>query len=179
MIVILLSPPLAKRFGKKAVCVVGFGLTAVFSTSFYLLSPTDISGMIILTALIAVCYAPTIPLVWTMFADVADYSEWKNGRRATGMVFATIGFALKLGLALGTASLLWLMALYGYRSNQQQTAETLEGIRQFSSLYQGALFAVCTVLLGIYQLNKAKTLQIAEELAERRRDSETPAALRG
>ena len=42
-------------------------------------------------------YAPTIPLIWAIFADVADYSEWKTGRRFTGMVFATIGFALKSG----------------------------------------------------------------------------------
>lgn len=176
IIVILLSPPLARRFGKKAVSVVGFGLAAIFSTLFYFLSPTNILGMVVLTVVIAVCYAPTIPLVWTMFADVADYSEWKNGRRATGMVFATIGFALKLGLALGTASFLWLMALYGYQSNQEQTPQALEGIRQFSSVYVGILFAVCTVLLAVYQLNKARTIQIAGELAERRRAAEVEAA---
>jgi len=168
MIVILLSPPLAKRFGKKAVCVVGFGFASVFSAAFYALSPTNILGMVVLTAVIAICFAPTIPLVWTIFADVADYSEWKNGRRATGIVFATIGFALKLGLAIGTASLLWLMALYGYQPNQEQTPEALEGIRQFSSLYLGAAFAICTILLAVYQLNKNKTIQIADELAERR-----------
>lgn len=168
IIVILLSPPLAKRFGKKAVSVVGFGLAAIFSTAFYLLSPTNILGMIVLTILIAVSYAPTIPLVWAMFADVADFSEWKNGRRATGIIFATIGFALKFGLAVGTASFLWLMAAYGYRSNQQQTPQALEGIRQFSSIYIGVLFAICTVLLAIYQLNKAKTIEIADALAERR-----------
>ena len=92
------------------------------------------------------------------------------------MVFATIGFALKLGLALGTASFLWLMALYGYQSNQEQTPQALEGIRQFSSVYVGILFAVCTVLLAVYQLNKARTIQIAGELAERRRAAEVEAA---
>jgi len=55
--------------------------------------------MLGLTSLVAVAYAPTIPLTWAIFADVADYSEWKTGRRFTGMVFATIGFALKAGLA--------------------------------------------------------------------------------
>jgi len=168
IIVILLSPGLARRFGKKAVAVVGFGLAAIFSFAFYLLSPTNILGMAFLTVLIAIVYAPTIPLVWAMFADVADYSEWKNGRRATGMVFATIGFALKLGLAIGSASLLWLLASYGYEANQVQSASALEGIRQFSSIYLGASFAICTVLLAIYQINKSLTNQIASELAERR-----------
>jgi Na+/melibiose symporter-like transporter len=168
IIVILLSPPLAKKYGKKAVSVVGFGLTAIFSAAFYLLTPTNVAGMIVLTILIAICYAPTIPLVWAIFADVADYSEWKNGRRATGMIFATIGFALKLGLAIGTSSFLWLMALYGYESNKAQTAHALEGIRQFSSIYVGILFAICTVLLIVYQLGKKETIRIADELAERR-----------
>jgi glycoside/pentoside/hexuronide:cation symporter, GPH family len=168
IIVILLSPPLAKRFGKKAVAVVGFGLAAIGSISFYLLSPTNIIGMVVLTALIAISYAPTIPLVWAIFADTADYSEWKTGRRATGMIFATIGFALKLGLAIGTSSFLWLMDFYGYQSNQSQTDHALDGIRQFSSIYVGILFAICTVLLMVYKLGKAKTIQIADELAERR-----------
>jgi Na+/melibiose symporter-like transporter len=168
MLVILLSASLAKRFGKKEVSVVGFALTAIASLSFYLLSSTNVMGMVALTVIIAICYAPTIPLIWAIFADVADYSEWKNDRRATGMIFATIGFALKLGLALGTSSFLWLMSFYGYQSNQTQSSQTLDGIRQFSSLYPGILFAICTLLLIVYQLNKQKTIQIADELNERR-----------
>jgi Na+/melibiose symporter-like transporter len=173
IIVILLSPPLARRFGKKAVAIIGFAFAAIFSSSFYLLSPANIPGMVIVTALIAICYAPTIPLIWAIFADVADYSEWKNGRRATGMIFATIGFALKLGLAIGTSSFLWLMALYGYQSNQAQTPMALEGIRQFSSVYVGILFVICTVLLIVYQLGKKITIQIADELAKRRMSFES------
>jgi Na+/melibiose symporter-like transporter len=175
MIVILLSPSLARRFGKKAVSIVGFALTAIASLSFYLLSPTNVAGMVALSVVIAICYAPTIPLIWAIFADVADYSEWKNGRRATGIIFATIGFALKLGLAIGTSSFLWLMSWYGYQSNQTQTLVTLEGIRQFSSIYPGMLFAVCTLLLIVYQLGKQKTIQIADELNERRQMNQSGA----
>jgi Na+/melibiose symporter-like transporter len=125
--------------------------------------------MVALTVVIAICYAPTIPLIWAIYADVADFSEWKTGRRATGMIFATIGFALKAGLALGSASFLWLMGMYGYAANQAQTPRTLEGIRMCSGVYVGILFAICTVLLIIYQLNKRTTIQIADELAERRK----------
>jgi Na+/melibiose symporter-like transporter len=167
--VILLSPSLARKFGKKAVAVVGFGLAAIGSLAFYLLKPTNVIGMVALTVVIAICYAPTIPLIWAIYADVADFSEWKTGRRATGMIFATIGFALKAGLALGSASFLWLMGMYGYEANQAQTPRTLEGIRMCSGVYVGILFAICTVLLIIYQLNKRMTIQIADELAERRK----------
>ena len=102
IIVIMCSPMLSKAFGKKTIAVVGFALTAVVSAMFYLPKPTDIGWMIALTVLGAIAYGPTIPLLWAMFADVADYSEWKTGRRATGIVFATIGFALKAGLSIGS-----------------------------------------------------------------------------
>ena len=169
IIVIVCSPFLARRFGKKSVMVGGFALSTLAYVGFYALKPTNITGMLFMTVLTSFVYAPTIPLLWAMFADVADYSEWKNGRRATGIIFATIGFALKAGLSLGGAMFLWLMSWAGYQANQPQTDQTLECIRRSSSLYLAILFAVCTVLLMIYQLNKRLTIQIADELAERRR----------
>ncbi len=110
IVVILASPALARNYGKKLVCALGFALATIGTLAFYLLSPTNVWGMLGMTAFIAVVYAPTIPLTWAIFADVADFSEWKVGRRFTGMVFATIGFALKSGLALGSAAFLWIMA---------------------------------------------------------------------
>jgi GPH family glycoside/pentoside/hexuronide:cation symporter len=166
---IILSPALSRRFGKKAVVVTGFGLTAVVSAAFYIPGPSDLWLMIALSVLWSIVYAPTSPLCWSMFADVADYSEWKNHRRATGIIFATIGFALKAGLSVGSASFLWLMSMYGYAGNQQQTPRTLEGIRMCSSVYVGILFAVCMCLVIAYKINRRMTLQIADELAVRRR----------
>ena len=169
IIIILLSPFLSRMFGKKAIAVGGFALTAIASLALYFLKPTDVGGMLVLTIITSVVYAPTIPLLWAMFADVADYSEWNTGRRATGIIFATIGFALKAGLSLGSAGFLWLMALYGYQANQPQTPQTLQGIRMCSSVYLAILFVVCTVLLVGYKINKHLTIQIADELAERRK----------
>jgi GPH family glycoside/pentoside/hexuronide:cation symporter len=100
---------------------------------------------------------------------VADYSEWKTGRRATGIVFATIGFALKAGLSLGAFVLSQVLSRHGYVPNVPQSADALYGIRISASLVCAVLFAVCTVLLMFYKLNKRLTLQIADELAERRR----------
>ncbi|HEY2828303.1 MAG TPA: MFS transporter [Pirellulales bacterium] len=170
IIVILLSPVLSRKFGKKAVAVVGFGLACLGSLAFYLLKPTDVGGMIGLTVLVAICYAPTIPLIWAIYADVADYSEWKTGRRFTGVVFATIGFALKSGLALGNSSFLWIMAgFFNYDPKLPATPETLEGFRICSGLIVGVLFGICTLLLIAYKLNKRLTIQMADELAERRK----------
>jgi GPH family glycoside/pentoside/hexuronide:cation symporter len=171
IIVIILSPALSRRFGKKAVAVGGFALAAVGSLSFYLLRPTNVTGMITLTVLIAVAYAPTIPLVWAMFADVADFSEWQTGRRFTGIVFATIGFALKCGLALGSSSFLWIMAgVFNYDSKVPDTPQSVQGFRFCSGIAVGLLFIICTLLLAAYKINKRMTFEMADELALRRKE---------
>jgi GPH family glycoside/pentoside/hexuronide:cation symporter len=169
IIVILISASLARKYGKKAVAVVGFALSTINAFAFYLLKPTDITGMVLLTILGSIVYAPTIPLVWAIFADVADYSEWKTGRRFTGMVFATIGFALKSGLALGSASFLWLMAgLFNYDTKVPAAPDAIAGYRVCSGIAVGVLFAICTGLLMAYKLNKAATIEMSDELAARR-----------
>ena len=170
IIVIILSPALSKRFGKKAVATAGFALASIGTLAFYLLGPTNVTGMVVLTILIAIAYAPTIPLIWAIYADVADYSEWKTGRRFTGIVFATIGFALKSGLALGSSSFLWIMAgVFSYETKMPDAPEALEGFRACSGIVVGILFAICTLLLIAYQINKKMTIQMADELAERRK----------
>jgi Na+/melibiose symporter-like transporter len=170
IIVILLSPSLARTFGKKAVAAGGFALATVGTLAFYHLSPTNVWGMLGVTAFVSIVYAPTIPLTWAIFADVADYSEWKIGRRFTGIVFATIGFALKSGLALGSASFLWIMVgFFNYDTKLPDAASAIHGYRVCSGVVVGLLFAICTILLSCYPLNKQTTLQMADELAERRK----------
>ncbi len=163
------SVSFAGRFGKKAVAVIGFGLSAVFAFAFYLLKPTDVFGMILLTVLGSMVYAPTVPLIWAMFADVADYSELITGRRFTGMVFATIGFCLKAGLAVGSASFLWIMAwLFHYDTTAPDAVASVSGYHLTVSMGVGVMFAVCAILLAFYKLNKKTTLDMARELAARR-----------
>jgi GPH family glycoside/pentoside/hexuronide:cation symporter len=90
------------------------------------------------------------------------------------MVFASIGFGLKMGLALGSASFLWIMAgFYGYDTKLPDASQAVAGYRACSTLVVGILFTICTVLLICYQLDKRTTIQMADELAERRRKFET------
>jgi Na+/melibiose symporter-like transporter len=173
IIMIVLSPFLSRLFGKKLIALGGFALMTVVSGLFYLLRPDQIGWMVALTVAGAIVYGPTIPLLWAMFADVADYSEWKTGRRATGMIFATIGFALKAGLSFGAFVLLKLLERYGYAANEEQSATALEGIRICVSVYPTILFGVCTALLAAYKINRRMTLEIADALATRRAKTAT------
>jgi Na+/melibiose symporter-like transporter len=104
-----------------------------------------------------------------MFADVADYSEWKTGRRTTGVIFATILFGLKTGLSLGGFAAGWLLSGYGYKPNAAQAPEALQGIRMTISIYPAILFLIVIACLVCYKIGKRLNLQIQDELAERRR----------
>ncbi len=166
---VLFSTFLSIRFGKRVVAIVGFSVTTVFMVLFILLPPDGVGTTFILEYLRALAYAPTIPLLWAMFADVVDYAEWKTGRRTTGVIYATIIFGLKAGLSLGGAIAGWLLSAYGYRANAVQTPEALLGIRMTISVYPAIFLLIVLVCLFYYKINKRLNIQIQDELAERRR----------
>jgi len=172
IVVIMLSTGLSARFGKRAVALTSFGLSTLTACALYLLPPTAAWGMLGLHVLGAIVYAPSVAVMWAMYADAADYSEWQTGRRFTGMVFATIGFSLKAGLALGSASFLWLLAgCFGYDTQHPTAPQAVEGYRIASSFVVGALFAACTLCMATNRLTKQTTLRMADELAQRRRQA--------
>jgi GPH family glycoside/pentoside/hexuronide:cation symporter len=169
---LILSKGPATRFGKRNVFIFGLIGTALFCMPFMVLPNTSITLMIVSEVLRQFIYGFTIPLLWAMMADVADYSEWKNHRRATGMVFAAIVFALKAGLGFGGAITGWLLSVYGYVPNVAQTVTSLNGIRLIMSLYPAITFAICAAILLFYPIDLRAEIQITDELAERRRLAE-------
>jgi len=165
---VLCSTFLSMRFGKRAVAIAGFSLTTIFMALFILLPPGAVGALFILEYARALTYAPTIPLIWAMFADVVDYSEWKTGRRITGVIYATILFGLKTGLSLGGAMAGWLLSGYGYRANAVQTAGALRGICLTISVFPSIFFLIVIICLVCYKIGKNLNLQIQDELADRR-----------
>jgi len=103
-----------------------------------------------------------------MIAAVADYSEWKTHRRATGFMFAGILFALKAGLSLGGALSAWVIDAYGYVPNAVQSERALLGIRLGASVYPAIALGLVLVCLAIYPIGKALGLRMQAELTERR-----------
>ena len=167
---IMLSAGLSGKFGRKNVALVCFSLAAVNACAMYFLPPTATWGMAILAITGSVVYAPTCAIMWAMYADAADYSEWQTGRRFTGMVFATIGFSLKTGLALGSAGLLWVLAgFFNYETHLSDAANAIAGYRFCSSIAVGLFFLGCVISVAFCGLNKDTTLKMSAELAERRR----------
>ncbi len=168
------STALAMRFGKRAVVMVGFALATIFMAAFIFLPAGSIEATYGLELVRALCYAPTIPLIWAMFADVADYAEWKTGRRITGVVFATILFALKTGLSLGGAISGWLLSGYGYQPNATQSPEALMGIRLTVSIYPAIFLGIAVLCVVFYKITRDMNTQMSIDLAERRLGAGVP-----
>lgn len=172
--VILLSSFLANRYGKKHVFIICLTLTAIFTALFYFPNETDIETMFALNFLKSLAYAPTVPLLWAMIADVADHSEYVNYRRATGFVFAGVVFALKAGLGIGGAILGFLLSGFGYVSGAgtTQTESAIHGIILSSSLIPAATFFIGVIALYFYPITKTYNEKMQAELTERRKQTD-------
>jgi len=166
---IALSNFLAKRFGKRDVFRNWLSIAAVIAILFMIVPPTSIMLTFVLSVLFNFSWGVTMPLPWAMMADVADYSEWKNNRRATGIVFAGIVVGLKVGMAIGGFLAGFLLSQYGYVSNVEQTTSALEGIRLTVSVYPSIAIVLCVIVLFIYSINKKTEDKMQDELAERRK----------
>ena len=172
--VILLSEFLANRYGKKRTFIVCLALTAIFTAMFYFPSRDNIEAMFVLNFLKSLAYAPTVPLLWAMIADVADHSEYVNYRRATGFVFSGVVFALKAGLGVGGAVLGFLLSGFGYVSGSQveQSDTAIQGLILSSSLIPAAFFFIGVIALFFYPISKEYNEKMQAELSARRNRSD-------
>ncbi|MEE4287710.1 MAG: MFS transporter, partial [Mariniphaga sp.] len=164
------SKGLADKYGKREVFGIGLFLSALCLLAFLFYSPTSIALVFITQILHGFFYGLTIPLLWAMIADVADYSEWKNNRRATAIVFSAMIFGLKAGLSIGGAFVAGILAVFGY--NEQllvQLPETITGIKLSVSLFPTITFMVSVACLFFYEINKKMEVQIERDLIARRK----------
>ena len=166
-----LSKPLAKRFGKRNVYVASSLISGMFFILLYLPGNDNIYSIYILNVLAKFTYAPAVPLLWTMLADTADYSEWKFGRRATGLVFSAATFAQKAGWGIGGALAGWLLAVYKFVPNIDQTASALNGIKLMISVFPGILYMSCAILLYFYAIDHKTCLIMQNDLDQRREEN--------
>lgn len=163
------SGMLALRFGKRNLFILSMALTALLTIALVSLPATATIAIFGLEVVRQFAFGWSCPLLWAMMADVADYSEWKTGRRATGTVISAVVFALWAGLALGGAVAGWLFSSYGYAPNAAQTVRALTGIRMTASVYAGLAFVAAAVCLFFYPITRDVNRKIADELAERRK----------
>ena len=165
-----LSKPLADAYGKRNI----FGFFLLVSTLFIILfnffDKTSVELMFGAQVLHGFFYGITIPLLWAMIADVADYSEWKNNRRATAIIFSAMMVGLKLGLTIGSALVAKILGSYGYIPGLEngQTEVAIQGTKMLVSMFPAIPFLIGVVLLFFYEINKEMESQIEIDLKQRR-----------
>ena len=123
-------------------------------------------AMFTLNILISLALGPKSPLTWSMYADAADYNEWKTGRRATAMTFSAATFSSKLGSAAGSFTVLALLAYMGYEANEAQNNASIVGINFSQTALPGIFAALSVIVILFYNLDNKKLNQIQTELAE-------------
>jgi len=167
---IIFVTPLANRFGKKRTYLYAMVIASVFSVAFYWLNADNIVLIMVVQCLISICAGSIFPLLWSMYADIADYSEYKTGRRATGLIFSSSSMSQKFGWTLGGALTGWLLAIYGFEANVVQTEEVQLGIRMMLSIFPAIGTILSVFFIYIYPLSEKKMEEISGLLAAKREE---------
>jgi GPH family glycoside/pentoside/hexuronide:cation symporter len=163
-----LSKPLAKAFGNRNVFIGSSLISGACFIAIYLPGPQNIITVYVLNILAKMAYAPAVPLLWTMIADSSDYSEWKTGRRATGLYFSAATFAQKAGWGIGAAIAGWILTVYNYVPNAAQTETSIHGIKLLVSVIPGILYMSCAIFMFFYTIDTRLTDQMKQDLDARR-----------
>ncbi|MBN1113960.1 MAG: MFS transporter [Oligoflexia bacterium] len=167
MIGAITAPRVTKFFSKKWTYFWMHIFIAIASVWFYFISPESIVLIFILNFVIQVLLNISIPILWAMIADSADYGEWKNGERNTGLIFAGALFFLKLGLAIGGAAVGWMLAYFGYAGTATtQTPEAIHGIVLLFTIIPAVGHILLALLVTRYKLTEEFSEKIKLELKE-------------
>ncbi|HEY4104510.1 MAG TPA: MFS transporter [Polyangiaceae bacterium] len=163
-----LMPFGSRRLGKRRLYFYCMAGAALLTLPYYFLRPEERAAIYGLNAAIAFLLGPTPALMFAMFADTADYGEWKTGRRTTGFVMAAAMLSLKLGGALGGAANGWILEAYGFSANHPQSARAERGILLLMGVVPAASCALAALLSRLYRLDERLLMQIEQELEARR-----------
>jgi glycoside/pentoside/hexuronide:cation symporter, GPH family len=166
---VVLVPWFSRSLGRKKAVIVLFATSIVSTALFFVLKPGDLVWIFTLQLLASVSGGPISALLWAMYADTADYSEWKTGRRATGLVYSASIMSNKLGWALGTMVAGGILAMTGFQANVVQNIRVLTGLKSMMSLIPAVPGIIALLLLiFFYKLDEPTMNKIKEEISARR-----------
>ena len=170
----LVTSYLAKKFGKRQLFIWSLILSGMFTASIYWLAQDNITAIFVLGCS-AEFFAAIMPtLFFSMLGDSADYSEWKNGRRATGLIYSAGTFVQKAGGGFGGALVLVVLAGYGYDGMDSATiTNSLPGMQLLMSWIPAAFAFAGALLMVFYPLSNQQNQTISAALISRRNDIAT------
>ena len=165
---VILAAPVSNRIGKKQTYMGAMSIATILSIMFFWFDKDNMAMIFIFQILISICAGSVFPLLWSMYADCTDYSELKTGNRATGLIFSSSSMSQKFGWAIGSALTGWLLAYFGFRANEVQNAEAIQGIKMFMSFLPAVGTVLSVLFISIYPLSEKKMVEISHTLKARR-----------
>jgi glycoside/pentoside/hexuronide:cation symporter, GPH family len=172
LIGVLLVPFFAKMVGRKSATVFLFVVSLICTGAFYFFKPQDLMMIYVFQTIGSFVGGPISALLWVLYADTADYSEWKTGRRATGLVFSASIMSNKLGWAFGSWLTAKILQSTGYVADQVQNADVLNGLKAMMSVIPvGVGIIALIILIFFYKLDEKTMANVKTELDERRKAS--------
>lgn len=167
---VILAAPLSNSIGKKKTYMGAMLIATVFSVIFYWLDKEELVLIFTFQILISICAGSIFPLLWSMYADCADYSELQTGHRATGLIFSSSSMSQKFGWAIGSAATGWLLAFFGFEANAIQSAETIHGIKMFLSWLPAVGTVLSILFISLYPLSEERMCEITNQLNAKRKE---------
>ena len=163
-----ISPAFTKWVGSKRKAFIWSAVICALTSVLYFFLPMDANyiwllvGVSMLTSVGAGLYSP---LLWSMYADVADYATEKNGTSSTGLIFSSGTMAQKLGGAISGSLIALLLGIAGLvSSTDMTTGETIVTITDVESvktmvwalfsLFPAVIAAIMGLLAWAYPIKK-------------------------
>lgn len=165
---VVLAAPLSNCIGKKKTYMSAMLIATVLSIIFYWFDKDELGLIFLFQILISICAGSIFPLLWSMYADCADYSELQTGNRATGLIFSSSSMSQKFGWAIGSALTGWLLAYFGFEANAVQSEETIHGIKMFLSWLPAFGTVLSVIFISMYPLSEKKMKEITTQLNAKR-----------
>lgn len=166
---VILASPIGNKIGKKNTYLGAMLIASILSIGFYWLGRGQLTLIFIFQFLISICAGIIFPLLWSMYADIADYSEWKNGRRATGLIFSSSSMSQKFGWTIGGALTGWLLGAFGFKANEVQADAAQNGILLMLSFLPAIGSVLSIIFIAMYPLSEERIATISAELEQRRK----------
>jgi glycoside/pentoside/hexuronide:cation symporter, GPH family len=167
---VFLVPWFAKLCGRKRALII-LMVTALISTAvFYLFEPGNLILIFAFQAIGSLAAGPISALLWVLYADTADYSEYKTGRRATGLVFSASIMSNKIGWTVGTVIAGSILAATGFAANVAQNTAVRAGLKAMMSIIPAvAGIATLLIIVFLYELDEPLMAKVKQDLDQRRK----------
>lgn len=163
-----LTPVMTRFVDKKRLMMWLMAAVGALSCAMFLVPRDAIWLLFVLNTLVGLALGPKSPLAFSMYADCADYTEWKTGRRATAMTFSAATFSQKLGGALAAAIIGWVLAAMGYVANEAQSGASQLGIALLLTVIPGVVAFVAAAVMRAYPLDASTMNDVQHALDARR-----------